>query len=295
MHNNYWSLIVFTLLSQFSVGVMFYMTAVHLFQNPSFQSLSTGFSLKSPEFIVIITTVLAIIVSLFHLGSPLHAPNALNNLKSSWLSREILGISLFAFGVFLVFLARMIGPPNSWGISASLVIASIAGIALLVFMSKIYMIPTIPGWNTWYTPTSFLLTALALGGLGLVGFIFIQPGSIETLPSSFIQKIAIVVSVVLLIQLITAYFHQSGLVRLETLGIDQKSFADGGYHTLYLVRMFLLVVCILFTAYFSIRTPALIENFHSMYKFYFSIFALVVIQEIIGRSMFYESYFRVGV
>jgi len=237
MHNNYWSLILFTLLSQFGIGLILFLTAIHFFQNNILQSFQSGFHWRSPEFIALSVTLLAIILSLLHLGSPLHATNALNNLKTSWLSREILGISVFAFGVFLVFVFRMINLPVSWLIPAYLIFASVAGIALVLVMSKIYLIPTIPSWNTWYTPASFALTAIVLGSIGFVGFMFGNfSGPSPAVQISVIQKAAWIICIILVIQLIMAFFHQSGLTRLETMGIGQKSFGEGTYHTLYLIR-----------------------------------------------------------
>lgn len=54
--------------------------------------------IANPEKIAFISTLAAAgLISFFHLGKPLRAQNALRNIKSSWLSREIALYSLFAF------------------------------------------------------------------------------------------------------------------------------------------------------------------------------------------------------
>jgi anaerobic dimethyl sulfoxide reductase subunit C (anchor subunit) len=95
---------------------------------------------------------LAMLASLLHLGSPLNAPRAAANLSTSWLSREILSVVIFAFlaAVFVLIQWRKIGPfalrnGIAW-------IATTSGVVLVYSMSRVYMLSAQPAWNTHATP-----------------------------------------------------------------------------------------------------------------------------------------------
>lgn len=106
--------------------------------------------------------------AVLHLGRPIMAWKALRNLKSSWLSREILLFSWFAvaagayaalfaadaFGLFAVpVLHRLI----SGGVVA------LSGLAAVLSSAFIYMVPARPAWYSMVTAYRFFATALILG------------------------------------------------------------------------------------------------------------------------------------
>lgn len=164
------TLLVFTLLVQAAVGMLWALGAVRL--------LAPGRNL-TPGFLAVAgLMVVAIGTSFLHLGSPLLAWRALWNPRSSWLSREIWSAVLF--GAASVLYAGLLwfdrgGPPLRtlvWGAAAVL------GLVLLLAMSWAYRLRTVPAWNSWATPMAFLVTTLLLGGLGAVASVelFSQPG-----------------------------------------------------------------------------------------------------------------------
>ena len=55
-------------------------------------------------------------------------------------------------------------------------LSCLSGLALLWTMSRIYVMPTIPAWNSWHTPVSFVSTALGLGLLTLLVFLNVNNG-----------------------------------------------------------------------------------------------------------------------
>jgi len=102
-------------------------------------------------------------ISFFHLGSPAKAYFALNNLRSSWLSREILFALLFlVLLAVLLLVERRESVPSAPGRMLGL-LTGLAGIALVFSMAKLYMLPTVPAWNSPATPAAFFLTAFLLG------------------------------------------------------------------------------------------------------------------------------------
>jgi len=89
-----WSLVVFGLLAQSGAGI--WMTTELILLTPSFAvTQETEQLVRKIYLTVFILLIVSLIISFFHLGYPRHFFHALNNLGSSWLSREILALSLF--------------------------------------------------------------------------------------------------------------------------------------------------------------------------------------------------------
>lgn len=108
--------------------------------------------------------------STLHLGRPIYAWRAMRGLRRSWLSREVLFLSLFAVGG-AAFAATL--PHHAAG-------RLYAGLATVVFgalgvacSARIYQVPARPAWCSRYTPAEFFATALLLGPL-FVQLIFLS-------------------------------------------------------------------------------------------------------------------------
>jgi anaerobic dimethyl sulfoxide reductase subunit B (iron-sulfur subunit) len=137
-----WSLVCFTLLLQIAAGLSLFLLAA---PNAAGQSLVPAL------------TLLAIVASFQHLGRKEVASGALVNLRSSWLSREIL--------LTVVFLVLGLWASTPFGGLAGKVLLAASGLFLIYGMARVYMLRTVPVWNRWTTPAGFLATALVLGGL----------------------------------------------------------------------------------------------------------------------------------
>jgi len=88
-------LVTFTILAQMSVGAFLVLCVVKFFVARKAGVVEAD-RMGDRSLIAIIAVLgLGLLASLFHLGSPLAAPRAINNLGSSWLSREILSGSIF--------------------------------------------------------------------------------------------------------------------------------------------------------------------------------------------------------
>jgi len=153
------SLVLFTLLAQLAVG-LFVLTG--LFHGlPSTGVPHPGFVLVPP------LALLAMLTSFLHLGTPINAWRAISNLRTSWLSREILFMGLFSGLSSLLTLFLWLG----WGSEALQRalgwLTVLAGLALVYCMARIYMLRSLPPWHTWLTLASFYASAFLLGGLAL--------------------------------------------------------------------------------------------------------------------------------
>ena len=97
------------------------------------------------------------LVALLHLGTPLNAWRAVFHLKKSWLSREILMFGLFG-GSWLIALAL----PGMGKLPLA-----ICGIGLVYNMAQVYRLRSIQAWDSILTLWSFALSSIILGGTGM--------------------------------------------------------------------------------------------------------------------------------
>jgi len=100
--------------------------------------------------------------STLHLGRPVYAWRALRGLRHSWLSREVLGLALFA-GVASLFAGMLLlhAPGRPWAGLATLIF----GAAGITCSARIYVVRARPAWYSGYTAAEFFSTALLLGPL----------------------------------------------------------------------------------------------------------------------------------
>ena len=97
-----------------------------------------------------------------HLGRPAFAPLAIRNLKTSWLSREILGLSAFGATASAYAVMLLLRTP---GVELMGSAASAVGAVSMYATSRIYMVPGRPAWNSPLTIADFFLTGVTLGPL----------------------------------------------------------------------------------------------------------------------------------
>jgi anaerobic dimethyl sulfoxide reductase subunit C (anchor subunit) len=168
MPQNAWSLLAFTILTQMSVGAFGVSEFIHRSYSRRFAFEDLNPSRFSTRLFVLLSALLAGVFSIFHLKNWAHAYHAFNNIKTSWVSKEMAFFFLFVFCVALLVLL-------SWRkIEANLLqrvlstIGILSGILLIYSMAKIYMLPTIPSWNSWTTPGLYFVTVLLLGTLAVV-------------------------------------------------------------------------------------------------------------------------------
>ncbi len=131
-HTSERSLIAFTILAQMAVGATWFLSLLQPF-NP----LALG--------VITIVMLVGLLASFLHLGTPRNAWRAIRNVRSSWLSREVLCAALFT--------ASLVGLMITGGAGAWL--ADVIGLALIVSMAQVYRLRTVPEWNRWTTTASF--------------------------------------------------------------------------------------------------------------------------------------------
>jgi len=159
------SLVAFTLLSQMAVGSFWVLVGLRAWASWQLGTEAAGALTDGALLAVGPVMLLAIVSSFFHLGAPFKSWRAIANLRSSWLSREVLCALLFAAGTLIIAALQWLdwGSSAAWSVLAGTV--ALLGLALLVSMTNAYRLRTVPAWDTWVTPVSFFATALLLGGL----------------------------------------------------------------------------------------------------------------------------------
>ena len=288
MRNKDWTLVMFTTLTQASVGIILCFTLLNYLGADVGPIIQQGLSLKNPVFLAIALAGVATLISFLHLGSPSNAPNALNNLSGSWISREILALAIYSLSL-LVTLVLGWGDWTHRYLAHLLLLNALSGLALLWMMIRIYVMPTIPPWNSWYTGASFVSTAVCLG---LLTFLLLSQAGFVVLDDRVGGLLSAFLIAVLIIELISAIFHQRRLNQLDT-GFDGPILDRGAFYRLFLLRMAMLTVAVLMTAFLFLMSNSLPGS--GCYVWVISLFILVPGQELIGRLLFYSSYFRIGV
>jgi anaerobic dimethyl sulfoxide reductase subunit C (anchor subunit) len=306
MNTNEWALIAFTILTQMSVGAFLALGIVHIFVVRN-AGLIEADRMSDRILVAIIATLgLGLLASLLHLGNPLHAPKAINNIATSWLSREILSGLIFAvLGlIFVVMQWFKIGSPGLRNVIAW--IAAFVGVAFVNFQARIYMLSSQPAWNTFATPMTFFVSTLMLGVLSIGAALVANCAIIQrTNPDcadkqheilrAVIRWIAIVSIILLGIELVLtpvylAYLSTSGAAAIQSLGL-----MAGKYNLTFIVRLVLGFLGAGVLATFLYRNASNSEKENGLAFQAYAAFLLVLIAEVLGRFMFYASGFKLGV
>ncbi|WP_281222459.1 dimethyl sulfoxide reductase anchor subunit family protein [Photobacterium sanguinicancri] len=156
------SLVLFTVLAQMAVGAYLIMTLANLVTN---SRVDVKGRITRNMFFVWVVMGLGFVASSTHLGSPMRAMNALNQVGTSWLSNEILtGSMFFAFGG-LYWLLEVLDKGTEGARKGLKIAGMVAGVAFMYSMVNVYLIDTVPTWNTPFTGWSFLLTMVVAGAI----------------------------------------------------------------------------------------------------------------------------------
>jgi len=152
-------LVAFTLLVQMAVGALW--TSLWIFRPLEILRGQIAYRLIPLLALAIIGSFLLLggLVSFAHLGRKRNAWKAVKHLRKSWLSREILLGLLFGTGwAALTLLELMDKTPETltWA-------TSILGFGLIYSMAQVYMLRSVPEWNSWRTVAGFLISAALMG------------------------------------------------------------------------------------------------------------------------------------
>ncbi|MGM0496869.1 MAG: dimethyl sulfoxide reductase anchor subunit family protein [Bacteroidota bacterium] len=283
MLSSEWPLVFFTSFSQLAAGIMI---AVLPFVFTKKQNSHTKLNNTALYFATGLMMV-ALLLSFLHLNNPVNAIHALNNLESSWLSREILFVSLFLFCLVIVNLVVYFKNPQPLYYRTFTLVTAIIGVLMIYVMAKLYILPTIPAWNSISTMIEFYSTALLIGSAFVLGLLF--HNDIKTKRRiSFGGKAKAVIGITLLaivLILINALFINQDVIE-GNIAFEPRPFN----RSLLLIRWLALLlgaVSILLITYKK-------DKLRKMSFVFYLPFAFFLISELIARAAFYAAFYRIG-
>src|SRR6056297_79977 len=283
MHSSEWSLVFFTTISQLAAGMIIAVLPFVFSKKHKEYAKMNQTALYSATGLMLI----ALVLSFLHLNNPVNSVYALSNLKTSWLSREILFVSLFLFFLVIAnFIIYFKNPQVKYYKTLILVTASV-GVVLVYTMSKLYIIPTVPPWNSISTMIEFYSTALLIGSAFVLGLsIQYETKNKEKIQLSTKAKtLAFMAIITILIIVVNELFliHNvaEGNVAFKPLPLN-GSFMLTRWLTILLGAVALIYI------YFKKNSSK------KMSLAYYLPFTLFLISELIARVDFYTSFYNIG-
>lgn len=153
------SLALFTALAPAGVVAFIIMALARLFAIDHERTVRIDRMIALPFAVALV----GFIASATHLGTPANALHVFSGVGTSPLSNEVLAAVMFLFlaGSYWM-VAFKVNFPDA-AAKPWLLVACLAGIALLACTSQAYAVRTVPTWNTPYSPANLLLTGLFEG------------------------------------------------------------------------------------------------------------------------------------
>lgn len=154
-----WALVLFTLLVQTAVGIV--MAGECLIRQTEGE---TRTAIRRQSCVAFVFFAVAGIVSLGHTGSPLNSFYTLFNVGSSWLSREIAVLSLTGMAFLWLAYMRFRKPEQASEKTAAFLVI-VAGLILIAVMSRVYRLSVAPAWDSFSGLAAFFGSTFLMGGL----------------------------------------------------------------------------------------------------------------------------------
>ena len=278
------SLVAFTLLAQMAVGALWVAGVFELWG--IYPDGTDLVSLGVP-----LLMVLGLLASFLHLGAPLNAWRALSNVRSSWLSREILFSTLFtgASGMAVVLKGFELGSAAVH--DAILWATALLGLGLIFSMSRAYQLRTVPAWSTPLTPLSFFTTTLLLGGLAVGVMVVFDPGVSAESVRSALRWIAGGGVVLWGVQLALVRLWIARLTGEQGAAARAADRLVREHGSIFRLRLVLAIL--------SLAAAAIVLlpwGTGAMAKVaIIAAFVLALVSDVLGRVLFYEAQVRYGV
>ncbi|HWI63459.1 MAG TPA: DmsC/YnfH family molybdoenzyme membrane anchor subunit [Symbiobacteriaceae bacterium] len=162
MHNWELPLVLFTVLGQAAVGAIIFSAVLE--PQVSAEHVQTRRALRAAGAIAFPLLLIALVLSVFHLGQPMAAYRALRNFGSSWLSREIwfFGITAAVTAVYSHLCHRN---QNKEARTAFGYLAGLMGLLGVWSSAMVYALPARAMWSPVLNTLAFMGTTALLGGL----------------------------------------------------------------------------------------------------------------------------------
>jgi anaerobic dimethyl sulfoxide reductase subunit C (anchor subunit) len=301
-----WTLPVYTILTQTAIGSLFILWVIRTFWYTKYGAEKVGRIFKIPVLIVLITAIAGIIGAHFHLSKPYLSILALSNFHSSWLSREIVFDLCFIFFVGWLCMLQWVGKGQTklrtilgWG-------AILFGFTTDFCMSRLYLLPSQPAWNTSLTPISFFETTLLLGVMSVPVLLIMDSKFSKSqgqVNQSFLNQIVFgsfkwlaAINIVLVLTVVALSFLQISILRAGNQSAQTSvELLLEIYQPLFIIRFVLLFFgggILVYSVVLSQKTKKTVED---LMMHAFTACLMVMIAEILGRFLFFAIHVRIGI
>ena len=302
-----WALPFYTILVQLALGAFISLWLIRTFAAAKYGKEQVDHIIDNSVLVIFITIGAGMLGAHSHLSRPLQSIYAILNLRSSWLSREILFNLLFFLSTGLLLTLQITGKA-SWRLKTALGwLAILLGSANVYCMAHIYLLPTQAAWNTPITILSFFTTAFLLGIMALASLqiMDLRYSELRQLPKTEFQAIVIQKSLgwmaasagFLGLAIIVQQVYLLASLSNNTLDTAQVSVSLllQLYPTLFAMRLGALILGVISLALVAIwqaRRQILISSL--LVPTYLTCL-LVMVGEILGRFLFYATHVRLGI
>lgn len=278
-----WALVLFTVLSQAAMGGF----VLTLWLRLRDKDATPGGMYWKSNLTLFVMSAMAMLASLFHLGRPLHALNALANLGSSWLSREILLSGAFV-GLLLLSVLLEKRPGVRLIVDGLAAVTAVAGVAA---MATVYSATVIPAWQGLNTYVAFFGSAAFLGAAVAATTLLVFSRDKAPVAGSLQLLIWVAVGAVT-IQLVVLPYYLVSLAGGGTAAQTTATLLAGSYGELLVLRWALALLGGLIP--FIVAGRRLAAGQVPATLVYVAVLA-VFAGEIAGRFLFYASGTAIGI
>ncbi|MEE2636991.1 MAG: DmsC/YnfH family molybdoenzyme membrane anchor subunit [Acidobacteriota bacterium] len=297
-----WALVVFTVLTQAAVGA--FLTLLILRNLTATAETPLRSCARWAHATVLAVLALGMVAALFHLSEPFEAVRAVVNVRSSWLSREVIFGGLFSLRLGALLLMEW--RETRWSRVTHWLgwTAAATAVTFLVCQIKIYLLPAQPVWNSLATPLAFAGTALRLGVLGVaVGLVCCrvdetsrEQKSVHSDGTTFatLRGLALLGLVGLVAELVVMALQLAPLAdAMPAAALASARRLTEDYAGVLVTRLLLLVVaaaCIVVVIVGKVSGQT-----HKLPAMTIVAFVVVLVSEVCGRFLFYASRVTVGI
>jgi anaerobic dimethyl sulfoxide reductase subunit B (iron-sulfur subunit) len=298
---NEWPLILFTLFSQLAAGAFLVLQILDTLFNRVHSLIPSSWMGNEALYGITLVFIASMMISFLHLETPQKAYRAFSNLKTSWLSREVLFGSAFAgLLVLLSVLELFVTGPSTIRVVIAWA-AALVGLLFLFSMSRVYMLRTTPIWNSLKTPLSFFTAALMLGLLAVIVYVSSTMDSKANtlaisppdLMASASQWFALSLFGLLVLDMLVTLIWWADFDP-QTYALQQVTISLDKYRIISGLRLTLTFLGISLLGAFLYQCSLTPNPEIQLSRIAWLSFGLVLIAKLMGRYLFYKSYLRFG-
>jgi anaerobic dimethyl sulfoxide reductase subunit C (anchor subunit) len=240
----------------------------------------------TPLWAVLLCMLLALACSAWHLGSLRNAWRACANLRSSWLSREILFALLFSLGTLVLLLLPDAGPVLTALRSGLAWMNVFFSVSLLWSMARIYRLRTVPDWNSRAITPSFFVSAAVLGGLGVGAMLSFAAETPRMLWLTAMQFVTLFAATSIMLQLVLVSLRLGPRSR-QGRASGPRAPAPGGQEPEWIQA--LRVLLLMGAAALLAGISRLLPDSPMCRGALLAAFLMGLVSEVLGRQRFYEA------